>query len=241
MASADSMCSLHAGTQGAKARSAVQTQLMSGEPPQIRVLREAVEDTVPASVASVAMFAALSKWGSRVPSTFLEVVDLVRGPLAEELAARLGVERARELVRALEQRLSLAEQPTGTVSRAPKAQFEDVPTTSMPKTTGPVRLRVVTGSPSLPTLIVSSVGPGRVELSDAPDLLLLDAVDPPEAWGADLERVAHEAGTVALFGAELASGAAIAKRLASANVGFVGFESEHGIAPLLDLIRSRAG
>jgi len=214
---------------------------MSGEPAQIRVLREAVEDTVPGSVASAAMFAALSKWGPRVPASFLEVVDLVRGPLAEELAARLGAERAAQLVKTLEQRLSLAEQPTGTVSAAPRARFEEVPTTSMPKASGPVRLRVITGSPSLATLIVSSIGATRVELSDAPDLLLLDAHDAPESWGAELERAAHDATTVVVFGADLSAGEAVGKRLRSANVAFVGFESEHGVAPILDLIRSRAG
>jgi len=215
---------------------------MSGEPAQIRVLREAVEQTVPASVASAAMFAALSKWGPRVPASFVEVVDLVRGPLHDELAARLGAERATELVEVLERRLSLAERPTGTLSAAPKARFEDVPTASMPKTTGALRLRVITGSPSLSTLLVSSVGAGCVELSDgAADLLLLDAHDAPESWGADLERAAHDAATVVVFGADRPEGQAVGKRLRSANVAFVGFDGEHGVAPILDLIRARSG
>ena len=51
-------------------------------------------------------------------ATFVEVLDLVQGPLRVELASRTGAARADELVRVLEKRLRLAEMPTGTVVAA---------------------------------------------------------------------------------------------------------------------------
>ncbi|MCB9596217.1 MAG: hypothetical protein H6719_26075 [Sandaracinaceae bacterium] len=213
---------------------------MSGEPAFIGVLRESVEAEVTSSVASAALFAALSAWGPRVPSTFFEVVDLVRGPLRAELARRLGDARAAEIEKRIEQRLRLAEMPTGTVSAAPREPFADAPTHSMPRASGPVSVQVLAGSPVLETLVVSALGPRRVELSDAPDMLILDASDAPASWGADLELRAHAAPTICVYGSDLPEGQAAAKRLTSANVAFLGFEVEHGVAPILDLIRSRA-
>ncbi|MBX3272166.1 MAG: hypothetical protein KF729_18010 [Sandaracinaceae bacterium] len=214
---------------------------MSGEPAYIGVLRESVEAEVTPSVASAAMFAALAEWGPRVPSSFAEVVDLVRGPLRRELAKRLGDARAAELEKRLEARLRLAEMPTGTIASAPRESFEDVPTHALPRPEGPVLLRVVAASPVLETLILSALGPRRVELEgDAPDILLLDATDAPASWGADLELRAHAAPLTLLYGADTAQGRALAARLGSASVAFLGFDVEHGAGPILDLLRSRA-
>lgn len=215
---------------------------MSGEPAFIRVLRESVEAEVTSSVASAALFAALAAWGPRVPASFVEVVDLVRGPLRRELASRLGDARAAEIEKRLEQRLRLAEMPTGTVSALPKDAFADVPTEALPKPDGPVVVSIVAGSPLLETLLVTALGPRRVEISaDEPAFLVLDASDAPESWGADLELRAHAAPMVIVYGTDLPSGRAAASRLASTQVAFLGFEAEHGAAPIIDLLRSRAG
>ncbi|MEZ4336983.1 MAG: hypothetical protein R3B82_10175 [Sandaracinaceae bacterium] len=214
---------------------------MSGEPAFIRVLRESVEAEVTSSVASAALFAALASWGPRVPSTFVEVVDLVRGPLRQELASRLGDAKAAEIEKRLEQRLRLAEMPTGTVAAAPKDAFADVPTAALPKPEGPVLVQVLAASPVMETLLVAALGPRRVEIADEPTILVLDASDPPASWGADLERRAHAAPTVCLYGTDLPSGRAAASRLESAKVAFLGFAAEHGAAPIIDLLRSRAG
>ncbi len=215
---------------------------MSGEPAFIRVLRESVEAEVTPSVASAALFAALAAWGPRVPSSFVEVVDLVRGPLRVELASRLGDAKAIEIGKRLEARLRLAEMPTGTVAAAPKDAFADVPTEALPKPAGPVEVQVVAGSPLLETLLVTALGPRRVEITaDEPAMLVLDGSDPPARWGADLELRAHAIPLVCVYGTDLPSGRDAASRLSSANVAFLGFAAEHGAAPIIDLIRSRAG
>jgi hypothetical protein len=215
---------------------------MSGEPAFIGVLRESLEAEVTSSVASAALFAALGAWGARVPSTFVEVVDLVRGPLRVELAVRLGANRAREVEKRLEDRLRLAEMPTGSLHAVPRDAFDDVPTSALPKPDGPVVVRVVAGSTVLETLLVAALGPRRVEVSaDEPAILILDASDPPPSWGADLERVAHAASLVCLYGSELPAGRDAAARLASAKVAFVGLDAAHGAVSIVDLLRSRAG
>lgn len=214
---------------------------MSGEPPFIRVLRESLEAEVTPSVASAALFAGLAAWGPRVPASFVEVVDLVHGPLRAQLAARVGAERAAQLTRELEQRLRLAEMPTGVVAAAPRERFEEPTTHSMPKLSGPVDVRVIAGSPTLETLMVSALGPDRVAFVDEAAMLILDASDPPTSWGAELERLAHAAPTVCVYGTDLPAGRDAAKRLDSAKVAFLGFDTEHGAAPILDLIRARTG
>ncbi len=216
---------------------------MSGEPAFIGVLRESLEAEVTSSVASAALFAALGAWGARVPSTFVEVVDLVRGPLRVELAVRLGANRAREVEKRLEDRLRLAEMPTGSLHAVPRGDaFEDVPTSALPKPDGPVVVRVLAGSTLLETLLVAALGPRRVEVSaDEPAVLVLDASDPPASWGADLERAAHAASLVCLYGSGLPAGRDAAARLASAKVEFVGLDAAHGAVSIVDLLRSRAG
>lgn len=213
---------------------------MSSEPAFIRVLRESVEAEVGGSLASAALYAALAAWGPRVPGSFAEVVDLVYGPLREALAARVGDVRATELSKILEERLRLAEMPTGTM-QAPFAPVEAT-TSALPKAAGPVTLSVVAATPTLATLIVAVLGPSRVAAAfDEPAMLILDASDAPSSWGADLERRAHAAGTTLVYGADLPEGRRATKRLASAKIGYLAFETEHGLAPILDLIRSRAG
>ena len=216
---------------------------MSSEPAFIRVLRESVEAALTGSVASAALFAALAAWGSRgarVPSSFSEVVELVRGPLREALASRVGAARAAELSRILEERLRIAELPTGTL-QAPFAP-EEATTTALPKVAGPVTISVIAATTTLATLIASVLGPSRVEAAfDGPAMLILDASDAPSSWGADLERRAHEAGATLVYGSDLPEGRSATSRLASARVGYLAFETEHGAAPILDLIRSRAG
>ena len=72
-----------------------------------------------------------------------------------------------------------------------------------------------------------------------PAMLVLDATDPPETWGADLEVAAHGVGTTVVYGAELPAGEVAVLRLRSASARHHGFHAEHGVAPLLDFIRSR--
>jgi hypothetical protein len=211
------------------------------EPAVIGILREALEGELPDSMASRVLFAALSAWGGRVPGTFVEVLDVVQGPLRQVLAAELGGDRARAVVRTLENRLRFSEMPTGLVATLPKGAFEDPPTAAIPKAAGPVSLKVIAKTPTLAALVVSVLGPARVMVTDEPAILLIDASDPPGAWAADLEARAKQSTLTVVYGTDLPEAAPLLSRLHAAGVSYLGFSTAHGAAPILDLIRSRAG
>lgn len=217
------------------------TAQVTDEPAVIGILREALEAELPDGAASRMLFAALSAWGGRVPGTFVEVLDVVQGPLRQVLAAELGLARARAVVRTLENRLRFSEMPTGLVATMPRGAFEEPPTATIPRASGPVSLKVIAKTPTLAALVVSVLGPARVTVSDDPAILLIDASDPPDAWPADLELRARQAHLTVIYGTDLAEAASLTERLRADGVGYLGFTTDHGAAPILDLIRSRAG
>ena len=214
---------------------------MGEEPAVIGILRESLEGELPEGIASRVLFAALSAWGGRVPGTFVEVLDVVQGPLRQVLTDELGLERARSIVRTLENRLRFSEMPTGLVATMPRESFQEAPTAAIPKAAGPVSLKVIAKTPTLAALVVSVLGPARVMVSDDPAILLIDASDPPDAWAANLESRAKRALLTVVYGIDLEEAASLIARLQAAGVTYLGFSTDHGAAPILDLIRSRAG
>lgn len=217
---------------------------MAGEPALIRLLRESLEEELPLGVASGVLFRALSAWGPRIPSTFIEVVELLDGPLFDALAQRVGAERAGELKGLLERRLRLAELPTGTFASSELRHFEENTTRALPKMRGAVPLRVASGTPTLAVLVASTLGPTRVRGAQADDsdaLLLVDATDPPRWSDAKMRAIARGAPLTLLWGADTDAGRHLSSMLVSEGVTPMQFDTEHGVEPLLDVLRSRAG
>lgn len=217
---------------------------MAEEPALIRLLREAVEEEVTASLASTVLFAALTRWGSRIPQSFVEVVEFVDGPLKGALADHLGAERAATRCRAIERRLRFAELPTGVVSSAAAAAFEEPTTRSMPQVKGAVALRVLSGTPTLALVVVSTLGAERVRGVDAGEnaaVLLVDATDPPSVSDEAVVAEARRAPLTVVWGTDADDGARLLAALRAAGVEPLGLDSEEGVGPLLDLLRSRAG
>jgi hypothetical protein len=217
---------------------------MAAEPAFVRLLRETLEEELPEGIAAAVLFRALADWGARVPSSFGEVLQLVDGPLAAALAERLGAARADALRGALERRLRLAERPTDTVAAPEPWRFDEATTRALPKLGRAVGLRVASGTPTLAALVAASLGPDRVRGASAGEtdaLFLVDATDPPDWSEAEVLAAAGRAALTLLWGADTDAGRRLAARLAREGVEHLGFDTAHGVEPLLDVVRSRAG
>ncbi|HBQ14031.1 MAG: hypothetical protein RLO52_11285 [Sandaracinaceae bacterium] len=209
------------------------------EPAIIGVLRECLEAELGDGASSV-LFRALARWGGRVPQRFADLVDVIHGPLREELARTEGEARARTLVEVLQERLRVSEMPTGTLAAAPRAGFEDAPTRALPRERGPVGVRVIAQTKTLAILISSALGPERVLPSREPRVLLFDLSDPPAAWDPALQGVASRAEVTLLYGAEVDGARALEEWLLEGGAQVSTLASEHGVGPILDVLRARA-
>jgi hypothetical protein len=85
---------------------------MAGEPPAIRLLREALEEAMGAAKAAAVLFEALASWGDRAPATLDEIRLVVRGPLRTALGRRIGEAHAGPVLVHLEHVILRAEAPT---------------------------------------------------------------------------------------------------------------------------------
>lgn len=207
------------------------------EPAIIGVLRECLEAELPGQ-ASGALFRALSRWGY-APQRFVELVDVIHGPLREELAASVGDAQSHALVKRLEERLRMSEMPTGDVGPAPRARFEDAPTRTLRRERGPLPVQVVAQTKTMAILISTALGPDRVKPSREPRVLLFDLSDPPQAWDPTLQHVASRADVTLLYGAEVEGARDLEEWLVEGGAEVRTLTSDHGMAPILDVLRAR--
>ena len=224
-----------------------------------RVLRRTLEQALETHLASTVLFEALGAAGSEVPQSLDDVLLVVRGPLRDVLSRRLGTEEANLLVGRVEDQLTPNEPSTVEVSLddfALESSRKDDSTTAVPTALEAVRVMVLAGGQAFAHKLEVALGSERVdpfvvsspvELKDAlvaapPAILLVDATDFPGIDSKALIGAAHAVPTTTacvLWGLELPYGRQFVAAIEAQHRRWVTLELREGIAPLLDLVRSR--
>lgn len=222
-----------------------------------RVLRRTLEEALTAKVASAVLFEALGTGGG-VPRSLSEVLAIVHGPLRAILEKRLGASDASALVAKIEAGLRPVWDEVATVD-APldelAAQASADATAAFPVQRNPVMVAIVAGGPGFELRLATALGPQRAapftvrsladlrELAESPPgVLLVDASDFPPVRAPEIVEVARKlprSTACVLYGCDLPYGNAFLSVLAGEARPWVTLELREGIAPLLDLIRSR--
>lgn len=224
-----------------------------------RLLRDTLEESLETHVASTVLFEALGASASGVPQTEDEVLAVVRGPLREALARRLDAEKAELLVDRIAEQLTPRPEEPSTLELsldelAEETSREDA-TTAFP-TAEAVRVVVLAAGPGFARRLEITLGEDRVEArhadgpaglksaleGDPPAILLLDATDFPALEPNAVLSAANglpATTSCVLWGAELPYGRRVAGAIEGLERRWVTLELEEGIAPVLDLIRSR--
>lgn len=230
-----------------------------------RVLRSTLEQALETHVASTVLFEALGGAGHGVPQTREDVLRVVDGPLRAALARRLDAGEADLLVERITEQLTpppedVSTEDVSTVELpldelAEETRREDA-TTAFP-TAEAVRVLVLSSGPGFAHRLELALGEQRVrpahvdgpnaltaalEEDDPPAIVLLDAADFPAIERNAIFSLAHALPTTTacvLWGAELPFGRRFVEGIDERERRWVVLELKEGIAPLLDLIRSR--
>lgn len=219
-------------------------------------MRETLEGTLAPAVATATLFEALDRWGRGIPADTAQVLELVRGPLATLLDSRLGPESARELIAAVEQRLSAQLPADLDVDVDVADDDEGVKTTQMSAVPHPVSVLVVSASKIFGERLLTVLGDDRVYphtvtdepafrhamFSAAPLIAVVDTTHPPAirppVLAAALRGLPKQ--TVAVvWSTETDYGRETRVRLEQTDNDVVFLERKEGIEPLLDLVLSR--
>lgn len=175
-----------------------------------------------------------------------DAAALLRGPLADALARRVGRNQAEAAIQHLESLLETARRGEG--------MFPDVTRDRASRAEGPLPVLVLASGRTFMRTIeerfgrfvkvshaTSAARVMRLGRRRAPGVVLIDAADFPSIEAARLagalERHPPET-TVVVWGTGLRYGAAIGEALAAAGVPVVGFDHRDGVEPVLDLLRS---
>lgn len=222
-----------------------------------RVLRRSLEEAMEVHAASTVLFEALGASGANVPQTRDDVLTLVRGPLRQVLTRRLDAERAEAIVAHIVSRLcpdpSTLEMPLDEL--AAETRREDS-TSSFTTAHEVVSVMVVAASLGFAQRINVAFGTGRVapwvvstelELADGlegtpPPIVIVDASDIPAIpQRALMQKLTALPSTTAcvVWGRELPYGRSLAQAAEASGRAWITLEKKEGIAPLLDLVRSR--
>lgn len=218
------------------------------------MLRRALEDALETGVASTVLFEALDAAGTEVPRTAEEVLAVVRGPLLEALKSRIDEYEAALLISRIQAQL----EPEPSTVEVPLEEFvarserEDA-TAQILTLEGAVKVFVLSAGRSFARRLLTSLGEHRVDPFVAshpsawphpqdPAIVLLDASDFPAcAPGAVVAWADELPASVAcvVWGSDLPYGKNFAKAIEGASRDWLTLELDVGIAPFLDLVRSR--
>lgn len=230
----------------------------------VQLVRETLEGTLPPAVATATLFEALDKWGRGIPEDSAQVLELVQGPLAALLDARLGPERAREVLAAIEERLG-SQSPAApdldvdvdvSEDLAGMDEDDDQRTTQMAAVPHPVSVLVVSANDVFGERLLTVLGEDRVYPHTVADvaafrhamfstLPLLAVVDTKNAPNIRPPVLATALGglpkqTVAIvWAAETDYARELRVRLEQNAKHVVFIDRKEGIEPLLDLVLSR--
>lgn len=226
----------------------------------VRVIREVLEGELSSAQTSAVLFEALDSAEGSIPQSGDELRALVHGPLSGALERHVGDDRTREILAAIERRLSLEDsdasgtRPRSRLPSVPPAAPRDDATTAVPTAKDPVSVAVVASSESFARRLGVVLGPRRVApfsvasvdvlwgLDASPALVLVDCTDFAPIEADDLSRVlaALPPTTVrVVWGSNLPYGRSLLRALSRDEVPHTPIDRKEGIEPLLDLIRAR--
>lgn len=229
---------------------------MAREAPEIRLIRETLEGVLHPSTASTLLFESLAAHSGGFPKTHEEILSLVRGPLAERLEERLGQDMAQSVLDQLGAMLAAIAPTPGArpVRRRPSRHDEQTRNVELSAETLPVF--VLSGSRSFAEKLSAALGPNvmtGVHAGDAamlrerldqipPAFVLVNGSDFPAIEPRELVDELAELPTElvkAVWGADLPYGMSVIAEAQERGVQLTPFDRAEGMAPLMDMIRSR--
>jgi hypothetical protein len=232
---------------------------MSLERPEMRLVREKLESVLAPTMASSVLFDALAEVGGRPPGNGEATLALVEGPLARVLARRVRGLDGDAIIEELIETLRVVVKPVATPATPElRARFRELDATlEVTPTEGAVPVLVLAGNDNLAMRLEAVLGPGRIatrtlytrgeligqlKSSSTPQIVLIDATEVPAIEPVDLAALLSgtRPGTVhAIWGADLAYGAAALTQLVEQKVPATPIDRKEGIEPFVDLVRSR--
>jgi len=223
-------------------------------------LRETLEDALPRTEAAAILFAALARWGPRIPGDDTEIAGFVRGALHDEVSARVPSRSLSPLLRALEDVLATAGAPTADheipidveVEEPPRWR-EEVSTKAMRSIEGPVPVLVVAATTAFALRLRLALGEAMVDVEARNDLpgveralksSALTVIDGRDPSVIPIDRLAdalvHATTThVVVWGSDTAHGRKVVEATDARGMTVSGIASSEGIGPIFDLVTSR--
>lgn len=230
---------------------------MPREVPEIRLIRETLEGVLSPPIASTLLFEALAERGGAVPTTHEAILALVRGPIAERLRARLGDDMTQTVLEQLDAMLaSIAPSPGPAHAARRRPVRHDERTRDIELSSETLPVYVLSSSRGFTETLSAALGPhvmSGVHVADGamfderleqvpPAFVLVNALDFPAI---DPGRLADRLAALpadlvkAIWGSDLPYGVAAIAAAEERGVHLTPFDREEGIAPLMDMIRSR--
>lgn len=227
---------------------------------EVQLVRETLEGIVEPAIATSVLFESLSRWGKGVPEGAEEVLQLVRGPLAELLEARLGP-AARGALAELEAQLGDLVQPEMDVDVEidlddDSADDPNEMTTQMAAVKVPVKVLVMAGYGQFAQRLNAAIGAERchaVTVSSveeltrtvfrlSPQIVVIDASQPAAIRAQDLSQAIKglpDAMLSFVWSADSHYGRDLRSQLLQMGCDTMFLDRREGIEPLLDLVLSR--
>lgn len=236
---------------------------MPGEPPIVRLFRDALESVVAPAVASEALFEAMDQVGGELPEDERGLIAVARGPLHDALARRLGDAKAQAVVKRITEVILTAEAPTGHPTRPqpslgpPTTAFDEEPTAKLSTPGLSDSVMVIASGQRLATQLRTALAPRRIAVEAAssatriasvlaqlpPAIVVVDATDypaiEPDVLAGALAKPPPAVVRV-IWGSDLDYGQRTAAALDRASVPFSPIDRHAGLDPLADLVRSRS-
>lgn len=226
---------------------------MAREAPEVRLIRETLEGVLHPSAASALFFEALEQHPQGMPTSPPEALALVRGPIAALLDARVGEDAAASVVEQLNAMLGTL---AGGAKGRKSTSRHDMPTAATPISDESVLVFVLSATRDFAARLKAALGPRlivTVPVADeptfvdrlgqiSPAVVVIDASQFPAIEPAALvEHLARVPSHVvkAVWGTDLAYGQRVLDAALRRGVTLTPFDRTEGIAPLMDVIRSR--
>lgn len=231
---------------------------MAREAAEVRLVRETLERVLLPATASTVLFGALQAYGKGLPEDIHSCLEFVTGPLLDVLSEQLGDAEAASITDQLELVLRTIE-ASSSKQRRPRRSISrhDMPTQAITFSleTRPVfvlsharhfadQLRAALGPEAITPVLIPDEKTLRDRLAMlSPALILIDAVSlpaiEPDALVTRLRAVPSQI-VKAVWGTDVAYGQRLLEASEHHGVSLTPFDRKEGIAPLMDVLRSRS-